>query len=285
MRAAAPDLVVARAAEGAEAAAWIDLFGAAPPAVRAALKLRVERRGEITLFMSGAIPAAKFNFVSALGVGEAPASAAEIEELQRAFHAQGIRKYYIQWIPSARPREIPKLLASAGMVAKSAWERIVLGLPEGAGPRASWGADDPAVTEVDEAAAPAWAEFICAAYGFPAREWLLALVGRPGWHHYQLHEEGTLRAVRSAFVPVGAPAWLGIDAPVPGIMAPSYAADFRLNRRILPDAFGRGATAVVTDIEAPDDDLAAPAYRDFARLGFRLAYRRQNYLPQPRATA
>lgn len=84
-------------------------------------------------------------------------------------------------------------------------------------------------------------------------------------------------AVRSLFVGADGMAWSGIDAPVPGIMAPSFALDALLGEAMVRDGIAAGAKLFVADIEAPHPDRDGPAYRNYARLGFKLAYFRSHY--------
>ena len=115
-----------------------------------------------------------------------------------------------------------------------------------------------------------------AASRLPTTPWLTALVGRKGWRHYMLKRRGAVVAVRSLFISEGA-AWSGIDAPVPGIMAPSFDLDAMLGERLVRDGIAAGAKLFVADIEAPRPDRDGPAYRNYDRLGFKLAYLRNHY--------
>ena len=47
------------------------------------------------------------------------------------------------------------------------------------------------------------------------------------------------------------PAWLGMDAPVPGVMTEDYEPDAALCAFIVADGLQRGATSFLADIELP----------------------------------
>jgi hypothetical protein len=83
--------------------------------------------------------------------------------------------------------------------------------------------------------------------------------------------------VRSLFIGTDGMAWSGIDAPVPGIMAPSFDLDAALGEAMVRDGIAAGAKLFVADIEAPRAERDGPAYRNSARLGFKLAYFRSHY--------
>jgi len=122
-----------------------------------------------------------------------------------------------------------------------------------------------------------WADYISNIYGLPTAPWLTALVGRVGWHHYILRQDSEIAAARSMYLHPDGMAWLGIDAPVPGIMAPSYESDFQICRAVVEDGINLGAKYFIADIEAPSPEMATPAYFNFEKLGFRRLYLRNNY--------
>lgn len=88
---------------------------------------------------------------------------------------------------------------------------------------------------------------------------------------------GQIRAVRSMYIHNDGMAWLGIDAPVPGIMAPSFDLDARICETMISDGIALGARCFVADIEAPHPEMDIAAYRHFAALGFGKAYFRSHY--------
>ena len=72
-------------------------------------------------------------------------------------------------------------------------------------------------------------------------------------------------------------AWLGIEAPVPGLTAHSFDLDRRICEAIVRDALEMGAPCFVADIEAPSPEGTTPVYANFAALGFRKLYLRSHY--------
>jgi hypothetical protein len=107
--------------------------------------------------------------------------------------------------------------------------------------------------------------------------WLQRLIGRPGWHEYVVREDGEVAGARGMFVGPNGTAWLGMDAPVPGVMTDDYALDAAMCAYIVADGLARGATSFVADIELPSAELDTPAYGYFARLGFRRPYVRTHW--------
>ena len=133
---------------------------------------------------------------------------------------------------------------------------------------------------VGEANRQAWSGFIRQCYGMPPPigDWLHALVGRPGWLHAMRREggraDGAVVMARSLFQGPDGWAWLGVDAPVPGVMAPCFDDDQKVTAALLLAAAQSGAHTFVSDIEAPSPERRGPAYRAWGELGFEAVYLR-----------
>ncbi|RRI03506.1 hypothetical protein EH240_10070 [Mesorhizobium tamadayense] len=265
---------MSRAIEHAEVNAWLDLYDAAPADFAARHGLSIARDGDLVWTTCTTIPFIHFNCVKNIGV-DGPATEAEVDALLAHYRAAGILRPWFYTSPHTEPSRLRCWLEARGLQHQSGWERIFRdATPLAAEPL--FPADDLSVEEVTPETAPEWASFIDGKYRLPTSPWLLALVGRKGWHHYMLKRDGAVAAVRSLFISDGT-AWSGIDAPVPGIMAPSFDLDAMLGERLVRDGIAAGAKLFVADIEAPRPERDGPAYRNYARLGFRIAYLRSHY--------
>jgi len=91
-----------------------------------------------------------------------------------------------------------------------------------------------------------------------------------------LKRDGAVAAVRSLFIGADGMGWSGIDAPVPGIMAQASTSTRCLAKRSFVTE-SRGCQTVRRDIEASRPDRDGPAYRNYARLDFKIAYFRSHY--------
>ncbi|MDX8529528.1 hypothetical protein RFM41_18470 [Mesorhizobium sp. VK25A] len=269
-----------RAIERAEVAAWLDLYEAAPADFAARQGLSIAREGDLVWTTCATIPFIHFNCVKNIGV-DGPATEEQVDALLAHYRAAGIMRPWFYTNPHAEPARLRCWLEARGLQHQGGWERIhrdATPLPDAplfpGDPLIP--VDDLVVEEVTPRTASEWASFIDAKYRFPTTPWLMALVGRKGWHHYMLKRRGAVAAVRSLFISDGA-AWSGIDAPVPGIMAPSFDLDAMLGERLVRDGIAAGAKLFVADIEAPRPDRDGPAYRNYDRLGFKLAYLRNHY--------
>lgn len=248
---------------------WLDQHAAAPPEVRDAFGLRHQVVDGLAMVAS-AIPFSHFNMVLTLGC---PAAADErawttIEQFYRG------REHWIVTNDHSEP-SLPSELARRGYQVVDAWDRIVLTDHH----PVRWADDATGAELVDASNVDAWTAFVVSCYGMPplVGTWLRTLVGRPGWLHAIRRDphqpECPVVMARSAYID-GDWAWLGIDAPIPGVMAPCYDLDQTVTAALLIELTGRGVRHVVTDIEHTDPQRRGPAYDGWSDLGFSPVYRR-----------
>jgi hypothetical protein len=263
----------ARLAEAADTSSWIDTFASAPPHVAAELGLRCAQARDLVMTRS-VIPFSHFNMVLTLGC---PATVddqawAMIDEFY------GGQQHWIVVNDHSRPADLAASLTDRGYTPADRWDRVIL-----RGPRHDlWQAYATDAELVTTANARQWSEFVCRTYGMPPiiSDWLDAEVDRPGWCH-AIHRDHTapdnpIVMARSACID-GGWAWLGIDAPIPGVMAPCYANDATVAAALLIEAAARGAHSFVTDIEAVSANRQGPGYDSWHALGFETTYRRTTY--------
>lgn len=272
---------LSRAIERAEVNAWLDLYEAAPADFMARHGLALAKDGDLVWTTCTTIPFIHFNCVKNIGV-DGPASEAQLDRLLAHYRESGIMRPWFYTNPHTEPSRLRCWLEARGLQHQGGWERIfrdATPLPAEPvfPPDPLIPLDDLSVEEVTPGTASQWASFIDGKYRLPTSLWLTALVGRKGWHHYMLRRRGAVEAVRSLFVSKDGSAWSGIDAPVPGVMAPSFDLDAMLGERLLRDGIAAGAKLFVADIEAPLPEHDGPAYRNYDRLGFKLAYLRDHY--------
>ncbi len=266
---------LATRAERIDADSWFEQWAAAPGPVAQALQLAALRHGDLRMVRS-AVPFSHFNMVLTLGC-PAPADDAALAAIEVFYGGREGTPHWILVNDHTVPADLPQRLLARGYEPAGQWDRVVLqgAIPERWAPFAS-GCE--LVTRVN---APEWARFILACYGMPPviGNWLAALVDRPGWIHALRREggqaDGPVVMTRSLFHDAEGWAWLGIDAPVPGVMAPCYEDDQRLVATLLDAAARRGACSFVSDIEQPNAQREGEAYRRWGKLGFEPVYLRR----------
>ncbi len=259
-------------AERIDTLGWLDQHEAAPAEVTTSLQLAHRRDGDLVMVRS-AIPFSHFNMVFTLGC-PAPLGAPAWRAIDE-FYPLGSGGHWVLTNDFSEPSNIAAVLGERGYTPVETWDRIVA---QGAQPEL-WGPYAPGAELVTSSNATEWADFVRNCYGMPSAitAWLLALSDRNGWIHAVLRpggaQDGPIVMARSAFVSDGW-AWLGIDAPVPGIMAPCFEDDQRVSAALLQRAAELGAHSFVTDIEVPNQQRRGPGYDQWRQLGFEGAYLR-----------
>jgi hypothetical protein len=264
------------AIEAAEARAWADVYSAAPADWAAEVGLGFREVAGALVIQWAATGRRYFSRAIGLGVVE-PASGEAIDEILRGWDEAGISMFLLQSLPHCRPEGYEDLLRERGLEPFDAQDRVVRDGSPLAIPVEPPGDRDLPVERVTAERADEWADFLQGVYRLDTGSWLQLLIGRPGWHEYVAREDGEVVAARGMFVGPDGAAWLGMDAPVPGVMTDDYELDAALCAYIVADGLTRGATSFLADIELPSPELDTPAYGYFARLGFRRPYVRTHW--------
>lgn len=262
----------AQTLETADLNAWVKMFENAPADYAEKFGLEIKRVDDVVVFLCRQIPFPHFNSVTNLGLRET-ATAETLDKILAIYREANSPKIYIHYNPFLEPQNLPKMLSARGLQICSGWERIYR---DNAPLKIS--ADRKNIQKVTTETALDWANFVSDIYGLPTAPWLASLVGAKGWHHYIETDVAKITAARTMFLGNDGLAWSGIDAPVPGIMIPSYDADFRICQVMVEDALNLGAKLLVMDIEKPAPEMNTEPYQNFASIGFKRAYLRQNYM-------
>lgn len=267
-----PPDAIARA-DRIEAAAYADLYAAAPAPLAAQLGLRTEAIGGATLLLAPALPTAMFN--RAIGWGlDAAADEAGLDRIVRCFAEAGSPVWWLHWSPAARPADMAERLATLGFgqPARRSWAKVMR--PATPPPPAP-----PTTLRIDPAGAddaPAVARAIATAFDMPPfmGDWLTALQGRPGW---------TIYAVRDGQAIVGGACMFG-QADTSWLGMGSVLASHRrrggqqaLIARRIADAAAAGCRWVVTETGEPMADEPNPSLANMKRCGFETVASRLNF--------
>lgn len=264
--------------EKAEAMAWRDMVSAAPQPFIKNTGLTLDQIAGNTCLCCPGIPFVHFN--CALGFGthqkmvekELDALISHYQHKKSPlylFAVQGLHEY------------LEPMLIDRGFVPAGRWERLfrdnrelratAYRIPQ------KWN-----IEKVGKTNAEAWADFVSDSYGIPStKDWLFNFAVRENWAHYILQEDGKILAVRSMFTGPDNFAFLGIEAPIPGMMTTNYQMDSLLLKHIINEGLKAGVKRFVADIEMVDEKAATPAYANANMLGFLIPYRRLVYKKMP----
>ncbi len=269
-----PDDAIARA-DRIEAAAFADLFAAAPPALAARLGLRVETVGGATALVAPGIPSAMFNRVIGLGLG-APADAAAIRALAALYDRAGSAVWWLHWSPAAEPAGFDRQLPGFGFTqpARSRWAKLMRSTAAPGQPPRAPGALQVGPAGPDEAATVGQA--VARAFEMPPfmGEWLAALQGRPGWTVYAARDGGAIVGGACLFVE-REDGWLGMGAVLPAQRR--RGGQQALIARRLADAAAAGCRWATSETGEPAAGEPNPSLDNLRRCGFETVASRLNH--------
>lgn len=268
---------VAAAVEAAEARAWSDMYAAAPGEFARSAGVSTRTVAGALVISWAATGRRYFSRTIGLGVVE-PASPEALEDVLAGYADAGIGMFLIPSQPHCRPSGFEGWLRDRGLEPFDTQDRVIRGgepIDTSRAPATS--ERDLEVEHVTATTADEWAEFLQRVYRLDTGRWLQALIGRPGWGQYVVREAGDIVAARGMYVTPERVAWTGMDGPVPGLSTQDFEPDEALWQRIVADGLAAGASMFTADIEAPSPTLDTPAYRYFARLGFRRPYARTHW--------
>jgi len=262
------------ALENAEFEAQVDLYRAAPEAVRTAHAVEVRDVGGATcLTCRGLEPATVFRRAVRLGVGRA-ASEAELDDVLARMSGCGLR-YVVPVAPQSQPADLPAWLERRGFARGYAWMKFCR--PCDGAPQA---ASDLDVRVIGAELGEAFGRVVAEGFGLPpaAAPWVGALAGRANWVCVMAFAAGTPVAAGAAYIK-GEHAWLGFGATLASHRR--LGAQSALLARRVREAAARGARVAVTETGERLPDKPSASYRNILRAGFEEMYLRQNYTSPP----
>jgi hypothetical protein len=260
----------ARAADAIEAAAYREMYAAAPPELGARLGLETREIGGATLLVARGIPDPFFNRTIGLGLAR-PAREEDVDALLVAYRT--VKSWWVHLTPGAVPAALVPWLEARGfaLAKRRAWAKMLRGTeapPEVATPlevRAARAGEEGAL-----------AESIAAGFGMPAAfvPWFAALALRGGWRAYVALEESRVVGGGLLYL-AGRDAWLGAGA----VRAESRGrhAHRALMALRVREALAAGASRVFTETGEQVGDEHNPSLANMQWCGFTRVCSRLNY--------
>ncbi len=259
-------------ADAIEAAAFADLYAAAPPALQQRLGLQVREQAGATLLLAPALPSAMFNRVIGLG-HQRPATAQDLQTLLATYREYAASPWWLHWTPEAAPADFVGILQAAGFTlpARRSWAKVMRG-PQPVPTIAT----DLQIEPSEAGTLAAITESITQSFGMPPfmPAWLAALQGRPRWRIYAVKDAATVVGGGCLFIE-GDAAWLGMGAVLPSHRR--RGGQGALMARRIGDALAAGCTRVFTETGEPMGDEPNPSLANMFRCGFETVGSRLNF--------
>lgn len=245
--------------EGIEAAAQASLYQSQG--------LRVERVVGVTVLLAPDVPSADLN--RAIGLGVTQASEELLDRVIGLY--EGPTPFFLQVIPEAQPSALHDWIRARGFTPRRRWVktwREASSMPLG-----------PSAVRVSTVAGPdrsRFAQTMERGFNMPtaAEPALAAMVGGEGWRCYFAHIDGSLAGAASLYCE-GDLAYLAMGCALPEFRRRGVQA--ALMERRIADAHAAGARFVVSDAAEDIPKKPNPSLHNMIRLGFREAYKRENY--------
>lgn len=212
-----------------------------------------------------------YNRVVGLGV-VAPAEPGDLDAASEFFAAAGSPRFMVNLAPTAAPAELPEWLAARGFSLHNHW--IKLWRPGGAPVEE---APDPRVRPIGSEHAEAFGRSGAEAFGLPETvvPWFAATVGMRHWHHYAAFDGGEPVGF-GALVAPGRVGWIGCASTKPSHRRQGVQSAIIATR--LRAAAALGCEVVVVETADDTPEKPNPSSHNLARMGFRVAYRRPNWV-------
>lgn len=264
--------------DAVEAAAYADLFAAAPPPLHQHLGLRVAQVADATLLLAPGLPTPLFN--RAIGLGQQQVvSDADLDAVLAAYRGAGSTTWWLHVNPVTAPADLAARLLDHGYTqpARGRWAKML---------RAS--AAPPLVPEptrlqvaparADDVAATAQA--IASAFEMPPfmPGWIAALHGRPRWRLYSVRDGSQVVGGGCLFVDDRC-GWLGMGAVLATHRRRGGQAALMALR--IADAAAAGAPWVATETGEPLEGEHNPSLANMRRAGFIQVASRLNFAGPP----
>lgn len=250
---------------------WRDWYDAAPAEIRRRYGTAAEGAEGAVLLLMPRVDMLMFNRVLGLGL-EKPVTEAQLDGIVARYRAAGSPRYFVPLAPAAEPAEARDWLLARGLVRHNRWAKLERGVDSVPEART-----DARIEEIGPEHAAAFGRVLREGFGMdPGLDaWTAALVGRKDWRHYMAFD-GAIPVGTASLYARGEWASLGFAATLPE--ARGRGVQSALIARRIEDARAMGCRFLSVETAEDKPDKPAPSFHNVTRLGFRVAYYRDNYL-------
>jgi len=261
-----------QALDNLEAAAYRDMFAAAPGDLVAALRLETREVAGACLLMAPGLPTPMFNRVIGLG-NTGPVSEGVLDTIAGVYRDAGIPSWWIHVSPGMASNPLVQMLSARSFVApqRKAWVKVQRGAVPA--PQVDTTLD---VRAIRSGEALAFGETLCAAFDMPVAlaPWYAQLAVLPAWRAVAAFDQDKMVGCGLLYLQ-GEFAWLGAGGVRPEARRHhAHRALMALRIRLAIDA---GCSRLATETGEPVGDEPNPSLRNMTACGFNIAYLRLNF--------
>jgi hypothetical protein len=281
-----PNLAQVLLADDVEAAAFREVYAAAPAPLARSLGLRVEDVGGATALLAANIPDTMFNRVIGLGFAH-PVDGDLLDAVASLYRGAGCAAHWVHASSAAWPAGLAPHLEARGysLARRRAWAKMLRGNEPAPAVDTALRVRPATARELPEVA-----RTVCDAFGMPAAfgPWMESIGRLPNWRvSVALDADEIVGAGYLYLDPARGAAWLGLG----GLRSDRRrrGAHRALMAQRIAQAIAAGCADIVTETGEPIADEANPSLRNMHWCGFTRVCSRLNYewpaRPAPRPGA
>ncbi|HLQ66353.1 MAG TPA: GNAT family N-acetyltransferase [Candidatus Limnocylindrales bacterium] len=263
-----------RLLERYEMTCWRTWYMAPGPSLIDTLGLRFENLYGAQVAISPKLDFLLFNRVLGLG-NEEPVSPAIVDRIVQTYLKSGVQRFFMQVSPVAEPKSLTVWLRERGFQMAEPWAKLKRGVAPV--PDIDFEPTIKQIAPSDRTAATTWGQIVQTAFEYPAptAEWFAGLVDLARWRAYLAYEGE--RAVGAAAMFVNGE-WASFEIGVVLPEAQNRGIHSALIARRIKDAAAAGCKILSMETSAEKGQGRAQSFRNARRMGFDLAYFRENWV-------
>jgi len=266
-----PDQI--RLFERHEMTCWRTWYMAPGPALTDQLGIRFENLYGAQLAISAKLDHLLFNRVLGIGNDE-PVSPAIVDRIVQTYIGSGVHRFFMQVSPVAEPKVLTGWLKDRGFEMVEPWAK----LHRGTAPvkEIDFAPTIELIASADREKAAAWGRIVQTAFEYPPEtaEWFAGLVDLARWRAYLAYEGE--KAVGAAALFVNGD-WCSFEIGVVLPEAQGRGIHSAMIARRVQDALAAGCKVMTMETSAEKGQGRAQSFRNARRMGFELAYFRENW--------
>jgi len=255
-----------------EAAAYREMFAAAPRDLSSQLGIEIREVAGSTLLIAPGIPTPMFNRVIGLG-NTSPVTEAELNEITAIYKKAGVAKWWIHLSPHGRQKKVSGQLEERGFThpQRKSWVKVMRGTEPPPKVETTAEVRLAQIGEFDQVA-----ETICAAFEMPSAwsPWFANVMRNPRWVTVAANVDD--RVIGGGLMHVqGENAWLGAGGVRPD--ARRHHAHRAMMALRIVNAIDSGCKRMFTETGDPVGEEINPSLRNMGACGFTKIFSRLNF--------